>query len=517
MIPGVSAEGLALSSAGVCKMNTIRRMSLISVFVCAAMALAGCGKKAAPAPEPDTKAPKDEKAITPPVGTDKDKDGKPKEPPKSDAGKDAPVLDAVALTRELGKNPAAAERYQSKVVRIEGVVTEVKLKPDGKNSTEAEIELQGATDSANKISISATITDKSDVAKLGPGQKVSIQGRYNQLAKTVILISDAKLVTAGAVAFTQVALEAIRREEPNAIAELEKLGVAIRKGGFTHPTYEVTLVGKDLTPEGAFKPAVLMPLSRLVGLHTISTFDIGISDAGLIGLAKLINLRELRLVAEKKIGTRGLETLPKLTGLKVLSLAHAPITDAGLRPLRDMVGLTSLTLANLGITDAGIADLSKLSNLTSLDLAKNKLTDAGIIHLQGLTKLEYLVLEGNQISGKGLADLKALGQLGNLDLSACPVVDAGLEPLGLLPKLRTLKFGGAKISDAGLAHLAKGPELKDLDLSGIAIGDAGLEHLARVKTLTSLRLSKKLSKVTEAGTKKLKTALPELMIYLTND
>jgi tRNA_anti-like len=336
-------------------MNTLRRMSLISVFVFAVMALAGCGqKKTPPAPEPDTTVPINDKVITPPVGTPKDKDGKPKETPITDAGKDAPVLDAVALTRELGKNPAVAERYKGKVVRINGVVAEVEIKPDGKNPTEAKIQVQGAADSPDKISIGASINDKLDVTKFGPGQKVSIQGRYDQLARTVIVISHAKLVTAGPVAFTQVALEAIRREEPKALAELEKHGVAVRKGGFTHPNYRITLLGTDLTPEGLIKPAVLMPLSRLVGLNEIGTFEIGITDAGLMGLAKLINLRELNLVAEKKIGTRGLAALTKVRGLESLSLAHTPVTDAGLLPLRDMAGLTNLSLLNSAITDAGL-------------------------------------------------------------------------------------------------------------------------------------------------------------------
>jgi Leucine-rich repeat (LRR) protein len=425
-------------------MNTIRRMSLISVFVCAVMALAGCGKKTPPAPEPDTTVPINDKVITPPVGTPKDKDGKPKETPITDAGKDAPVLDAVALTRELSKNPASAERYENKVVRIEGVVTRVDLKHDGSGTSDAFVVL--ATDSSEEsknLVIWCYLRDKPGAAKVGPGQKVILRGNFTKLSN-VISLGDAIVEKAGPVAYTQVELDKIRKEEPKAIAELQRLKVEHTQM-FNPPIYDVTLSDAQLTPDGAIKPEVLAPISRLLKVDSLTLSRTRISNEGLMGLEKLVRLRQLNLHDVKNLGVQGLSALKKVRGLEKLLLYDTPLSDAGLAPLSDLVQLTSLDLMNTGITDAGLIHLSKLSHLETLQLGKNK------------------------------------------------------------------------ISDAGLAHLAKAPKLENLNLEGTTVGDAGLEHLAGVKTLTRLSLSKKTSKVTEAGMKKLKTALPKLNIDLSDD
>ncbi len=509
MIPGVSAEGLALSTAGVCKMNTIHRMSLISVFVCAVMALVGCGKKAPPAPEPDTTVPINDKAITPPVGTDKD--GKPEETPKTDAGKDAPVLDAVTLTRELGKNPAAAERYQGKVVRIEGVVLKVFLKPTATDPASADITLRTATDSPVEISSSI---DKASATKVGPWQKVIVQGTAKKLGSFFVL-EDATIVKAGPVAFTQVELEHILKEQPKTVAELKNLGVScvpnIPNG------FNVTLENENLTPEGVIKPAVLNALSRLTKINWLGLSGTRISDMGIKGIEKLIQVNAVEINKCEKIGVRGLVPMKVVRGLVNLSCNDTPLTDEGLEPLRDLIDLQVLNLANSRITDAGLSHLTKLPNLIVIDLSNNKITDACLAHIKSLTKVQHLFLAKTQITGQGLANLKGFRELTHLDLKECPLLDVGLEPLGSLPALYDLNLEGTRITDAGVAHLAKAPKLEKLDAKSTAITDAGLEHLAGVKTLASLYLRKRTSKVTEAGMKKLKTALPKLDILVSND
>jgi Leucine-rich repeat (LRR) protein len=91
-----------------------------------------------------------------------------------------------------------------------------------------------------------------------------------------------------------------------------------------------------------------------------------------------------------------------------------------------------------------------------------------------------------------------------------PLGDVGLAFAGKISSLEKLDISDTHFTDAGLVHLKKLKALKELYLSGTLVTDAGLLHL---KTLTNL---KKLIlfniSVTREGGKKLKQALPDLVI-----
>src|SRR5262249_25546743 len=187
---------------------TIGTLWLASVLAMALALATGCGKKPPAKSDPGT--------VTPPVNPVKDgtkpipdKDGnsvpdfpKVEKPP-------APLFDAVELTRKFVKEPDAANPLLNKQVRIEGVVAAVDLHPAGKDPDDARVTLYGSTDDPDQrkhVKVVCGLRDKAGAAKVGPGQKVTIQGSF-LYAPPFVLLSEATVVNAGPVAVTQAEIE----------------------------------------------------------------------------------------------------------------------------------------------------------------------------------------------------------------------------------------------------------------------------------------------------------------------
>lgn len=493
--------------------------------------LAGCSRQASqPAPAPT----EDPSRLVGKITTTDPTPGKTQDPPRPPAKEtisEAPLLSAVELTRELSKDANAEQKYQNKVVRIEGLVKEVSFLLDPDKNGDAEVIMQGATDDPDPkkhLRLTFTIRDRPGAAKLGGDQKVILQGTFTTKINNSVFVDNVKVVAAGPIAFTQFEIERMRKEEePKAVAALEKLGFNLNKSGSGDPTYDIQLTDKDLTTEGLIKPEVLVPMTQVVGFTTLNLYDTKVSDAGLAALKKMPHLRSITLY-RTKIGDDGLGHLKDVRGLRWLKISFggdeansSPVTDAGLAHLKGMKGLadpekdSGLQLGGSRITDAGLAHLADRVGLWSLTLPMNKITDTGLIHLRNMRNLHMLDLSRTQITGTGFVHLKGLGQLSELDLSNCPVVDAGLEPMAAFPGLSKLYLKNTKVGDAGLAHLSRAPKLQHLDLAGTDVGDAGIAHLGMVKTLKSLNLPR--TKVTPEGINKLKAALPTLKVYTTGD
>src|SRR5260370_4420694 len=136
--------------------------------------------------------------------------------------------------------------------------------------------------------------------------------------------------------------------------------------------------------------------------------EIPLQDPALTNLAKLKNLKELRLEQTEIKGqtlspfismrfldrthTRftdaGMQSLACISHLSKLYLHHPLVTAEGLKWIQNLRELTELDLYGTRITDAGLAYLSQLTPLTSLNLLGAPLTDAGLDHLIGMTRLE---------------------------------------------------------------------------------------------------------------------------------
>ncbi len=131
---------------------------------------------------------------------------------------------------------------------------------------------------------------------------------------------------------------------------------------------------------------------------------------------------------------------------------------------------------------AEIRQLGGWGDATNLSFPPHA-TDADLVHLKSLPRLQELYLNNTQIT------------------------DAGLVHLTGLTNLETLGLGFTQITDVGLAHLTRLTNLQWLDLWNTQITDAGLVHLKGLTRLDTLFLR---GKVTNAGVKDLKEALPNL-------
>jgi hypothetical protein len=195
-----------------------------------------------------------------------------------------------------------------------------------------------------------------------------------------------------------------------------------------------------------FNPTVPRPVST-------------ISDAGLIQLAGLRQLRNLRL-----------------SGL--------PITDAGLGALRGLPALSDLHLIGTKIKGPGLAQLKSLPKLASLGLDESEIDDQGLSFLTGPASLQHLDIKRTKIKGPGLAGLTSLPNLISLNLDESEIDDPGLSFLAGL-KLENLSLNGVPLTDKGMKALRSLPRLKQLnvnrcgllaeDLMGLRSSNPGLK------------------------------------------
>jgi len=265
--------------------------------------------------------------------------------------------------------------------------------------------------------------------------------------------------------------------------------------------------------------------------------------------AGLAQLKRLPAVQSLDLSRTGITRpddfwFPSRFGPEPAPLSEQGLTDAGLVHLAGLTQLRSLNLSETPITDAGLAHLKGLAQLQSLDLSMTLVVGPGLECLCGMPRLRTLRLAkvpfrrmGEVAAGRfndaQLRHLQGLADLRTLDFSETSISDAGLVHVGHLKGLQSLKLPNSiaawrrmsihslsesypeyhdAITDAGLAHLRGLHALESLDLWGRSITDAGLAHLKGLRNLRKLRLNATL--VTVAGAESLKQALPEATIEI---
>ncbi len=307
-------------------------------------------------------------------------------------------------------------------------------------------------------------------------------------------------------------------EQLSGFANLRVLSVRVkREHSLKHLAGLVDLEELDLSGPGLPGPGLahLRNLPRLETLrltrHRQNPSSTRITDGGLRPLKDFASLRELDLSDIRDLTNDDLSHLRGLASLEKLRLAGRGITDEGLETIGQLSGLRTLDLGSTGITGAGLKHLAGLSNLEALHLDCTATGDVGLYHLAGLTNLEDLRISYAKITDSGLLHLKGLTSLHTLWLQFNHISDAGLEHLSSLINLKELRLNNnGVITDEGVRHLAGLSQLERLFLNGSSISDVGLEELrglTRLKTLYVVR-----SRVTDAGEKRLKEAIPDLEI-----
>src|SRR2546427_11608328 len=107
-------------------------------------------------------------------------------------------------------------------------------------------------------------------------------------------------------------------------------------------------------PRSTLFPYTTLFRSLHFSLHFLT--NINVQDKGLAHLAKLTNLRELRLAQTKVKG----KTLAPFVQLRYLDVSYTPFDDEGLASLAGMTQLSKLYLRDTYVTDDGLKHLSGL-------------------------------------------------------------------------------------------------------------------------------------------------------------
>ena len=243
-----------------------------------------------------------------------------------------------------------------------------------------------------------------------------------------------------------------------------------------------------------------------------------VTDAGIAHLARLFEVRDLRLEFRPGLTDLSLKHLRGLTNLTTLGFYGSRITDNGLEYASSLTELRYFMIGSSLVTDKGLPSIARLSKLTSLDLQLAKVTDDGLPHLAGLTNLTWLCLQKTAITGAGLKHLSGLTNLNWFIAEGTAVDDSGLPHLAGMHKLTTLYLSWTKVTGAGLKHLSHLPKLERLRLNALnsaGVDDAGLAALIPIKTLREIELFG--HHCTEQGVKSFQVARPDVQIILNRN
>ena len=224
-------------------------------------------------------------------------------------------------------------------------------------------------------------------------------------------------------------------------------------------------------------------------------------------------LSEVHVNAQANMTSELLEDIAAVSSLKNLHLHHSgsELTDAAFAPLANSTGLEHLQISSYpAITDDCLQSIGRLTNLKVLHLQGDKITDGGLRQLSGLTQLKELQVHATQANGAFLSSLadapleqltvsrltdeaaQELTQFPNLTrpyVYDSPMTEQGFAAIYGLRRLKSLRLRNcSNIPSAALTGLAKMRSLTALDLLEMPVGDDTLELITNLE-LTSLALN----------------------------
>lgn len=150
-----------------------------------------------------------------------------------------------------------------------------------------------------------------------------------------------------------------------------------------------------------------------------------ISDQDLSQLDESMTWVETLIVDEGVVTDEGLESIAKLPNLRHLRLRLSPITDTGLELLSNCPELAILNLPHATCTVDGLKHLVALANLRNLRIASDKLEASAADAIAELTTLRSIHLIGVPIDDAGLRKIAALENLQSLYLDDAAVTESG--------------------------------------------------------------------------------------------
>ena len=153
--------------------------------------------------------------------------------------------------------------------------------------------------------------------------------------------------------------------------------------------------------------------------------DVELSETGIMHLANLKDLRQLRLIlrirradtSQNPLSGDAWSHLAQLGNLEILELELSPyLDDSVLKHVRSLQQLKHLSLRYADIADSGLEHLADLTALESLDLSGSQITDLGLTHLGALEQLRWIKLENTKVTLKGVRRAGLLGNRSNQEV-----------------------------------------------------------------------------------------------------
>jgi Leucine-rich repeat (LRR) protein len=246
-------------------------------------------------------------------------------------------------------------------------------------------------------------------------------------------------------------------------------------------------------------PDAITTLQKHRNLKELTFFECPRLDQKVIDqLVSLKSLESLYFV-RCPINDDDIQSMGKLSQIKMLALTHTKVTKKGIASLENWKKLNCLTIG-IGFTAETLTPLPKLTNLTCLELRFKSARISQLKGLGNLSNLETLRIYDADITDDDLAALPKLDRLTEFKFDPRNITNAGVAHLANVPKLRKLSLTSLEITDAGLAHLVNLPELKELSLAGSSVTNQGLTLLLQLKQLESLDLAG-CKRITKEGVK----------------
>jgi hypothetical protein len=229
-------------------------------------------------------------------------------------------------------------------------------------------------------------------------------------------------------------------------------------------------------------------------------------------LEHLVGLPKLQSVSLGRHFTRGaFDFLGRMGGLTNLDASEL---NPDLDDLKRIPKLRTLSLSGRKYNDeAAQAIADNFKSLESAYLRGTSITNAGVEQLAKIKTLKILTLDDSLVDD-GMADsIRKMKQLTWLSVENCAVGDDTLAALSECPDMWYVFLVHTGVSDKGVAHLPKLKKPLALYLAECkSVTDASIESLAQLSKSRDLHISLQRSGITEAGARRLQSALPDAQI-----
>jgi hypothetical protein len=152
-------------------------------------------------------------------------------------------------------------------------------------------------------------------------------------------------------------------------------------------------------------------LQNFPGLRGFELFATDVTDRGLAQIEHCPEMHYLTLWQNKHITHEAMKSIKKLRRLHTFESYGTLNSDAGLVHLKELPQLRELFLIDFrpesGITDEGLVHVGEMKSLHLLSIHASSVTDQGLIHLEKLPELEELYLSTTKVTPEGVKRLQS--------------------------------------------------------------------------------------------------------------